>query len=127
MAITINQLNNIHKRAKEIAKLTSLRTSKYPDTKNIFKSDEKEKAFKKRYGKNVKITITYEMDGNLIKEYTLRFQSEKGNHYVITEYLKNDVTDYVLFGYHYNGKVIENKYNRFIDAEIALSDKLAEE
>jgi len=131
MPTNINQLNEkletAHNRAKDIVKLTALRTSKIPDIKNAFKHEEKEKAFELRYGKKVKITVTYEMDGPLIKEYTLRFQSEKNNHYVITEYLKNDITDYVLFGYNNNGRVIENKYNRFVDAEIALSDILAEE
>lgn len=117
----------------ELMGIENIRTSRKPDTKNVFKSEEKEKAFKKRYGKKVNVSVTYDtktdkfesMDD--LSEYTVRFESDKGHHYAITEYLVNGDTDYVIFSYIVNNKNYENKFDRYVDAEITLADRISEE
>lgn len=133
MQMNTNQ-NEIIKKAEQIMSVECLRTSKHPDAKNVFKAEEKEKSFKKRYGRDVKITVTYEgKDGSVLKsfddlkEYTLRFQSAKNAHYAITEYLVNGGTDKVILSYVRNGRLIENSFNRPIDAEITLVDLIGDE
>lgn len=118
----------------QIADMQSLRSSKYPDTKNVFKHEAKEQAFLNRYGKKVATAITYEgKDGaqlrsfNDLLEYTIRYESPKRHHYAITEYLDGGNTKYVLFSYRHNGKNYENRFDRFLDAEVSLADKIAEE
>lgn len=102
-----------------------------PDTKNIFKHEEKEKAFKKRYGKDVNISISYHTHNgkfesmNDIRAIRMMF-TFKNNEYYLTEYFKEADTDYVLFEYTVGSRVIKNKYDRFLDAEVSLVDKIAE-
>jgi hypothetical protein len=107
----------------------AVRTSLIPDARNILKSEYKEEAFLRRYGKKVKLVCSYELnpDGRTFKEVTCVFETEKRQHYSLTEYLANDVTDYVLLCYRRNGRNIENKFNRYIDAEITLADLISEE
>lgn len=108
--------------------LKAVRSSAVADSKNIFKSEEREKAFNKRYGKNVRITISYELDGRNIKELTQQFQSEKNIVYSLTEYFtENQTTDYCLLCCRRNGKNYEYKFDRFLDAEVSLVDIMAEE
>lgn len=108
--------------------LQAIRSSKVPDSKDIFKSKEREKAIKKRYGKDVLITITYELDGKKIKELTQRYQSPKNRVYAITEYFTDaQTTDHCILSCRRNGKNYEYKFDRFLDAEISLIDMIAEE
>lgn len=134
MSINQNSIEEIAKEAEDMLRLEALKTSKHPDSRNIFKHEEKEKAFFKRYGKKVLITVTYEgLEGQKLdsfdhlKEYTLRFQSPKNNHYAITEYLKNGDTEQVILSYRKNGRNIENSFKRHIDAEVTLADLLGDE
>jgi len=115
-------------RIEEFLELSHIRTSKIADAKNIFKSEAKEAAIKLRYGKDVKITITYEMNGKQLKELTLRYQSANNKVYSITEYF-NDVetTEYCILCCRRNGRNFEYKFDRFLDAEVSLIDLIAEE
>lgn len=115
-------------RVESTLELEAIKTSKIPDSKNIFKSEYRESALKKRYGKDVKITISYEMDGNKIKELTQRYQSANNKVYSITEYFTPvETTDYCILSCRRNGRNFEYKYDRFLDAEISLIDMIAEE
>lgn len=108
--------------------ISHVRTSKVADAKNIFKSDEKEKAIMRRYGKNLKITITYEMDGKLLKELTIRYQSDNNKVYSITEYFTpTQTTDYCILCCRRAGRNYEYKYDRFLDAEVTMIDIISEE
>lgn len=132
--ISQNDINTVRIEAENILNIKALRTSKYPDSKNVFKHEEKEIAFKKRYGKAVSITVTYEgKDGSDIKsfddliEYTIRFETSSREHYAITEIMDNGQTKEILFSYRKNGKNYINSYKRYIDAEITLVDFISEE
>jgi hypothetical protein len=108
--------------------ISHVKTSKISDAKNVFKADEKEKAVKNRYGKDVKITVTYELDGNKLKELTLRFQSVNNKVYSITEYFTpTETTDYCILCCRRNGRNFEYRFDRFLDAEVSLIDLIAEE
>lgn len=132
--ISQNDIDTVRIEAENILNIKALRTSKYPDSKNVFKHEEKEIAFKKRYGKAVSITVTYEgKDGSDIKsfddliEYTIRFETSSREHYAITEIMDNGQTKEILFSYRKNGKNYINSYKRYIDAEITLVDFISEE
>lgn len=115
-------------RVENTLEIEALKTSRLPDTKNIFKSEEREKAFKKRYGKDIKVTITYEMNGNKLKELTIRFQSVKNKVYSLTEYFTDiETTDYCILCCRRNGRNFEYRFDRFLDAEISLVDMISEE
>lgn len=126
MQMNINQSDM--DRVEKTLEIQALKTSRLPDTKNIFKSEEREKAFKRRYGKDVKITITYEMNGNKIKELTMRFQSVNNKVYSLTEYFTPvETTEYCLLCCRRNGRNFEYRFDRFLDAEISLVDMISEE
>lgn len=108
--------------------LTAVRSSSVADSKNIFKSEERQKAFNKRYGKDARITISYELNGKNLKELTQQFQSANNKVYSLTEYFtENQTTDYCLLCCRRNGKNYEYKFDRFLDAEVSLVDLIAEE
>lgn len=115
-------------RVETVLEIEAIKTSRIADTKNIFKSEEREKAFKRRYGKDVKITITYEMNGNKLKELTMRFQSVNNKVYSLTEYFTDiETTDYCILCSRRDGRNFEYRFDRFLDAEISLVDMIAEE
>ena len=108
--------------------ISAVRKSSVSDAKNIFKSEERERAFLLRYGKTVRITISYELDGKNIKELTQQFQSPKNKVYSLTEYFKADqTTDYVILSCRRNERNFEYRFDRFLDAEVSLVDIIAEE
>lgn len=126
MQTNINQ-NDLDRVEREL-ELTAIKTSKIADSKNVFKREERQKALKKRYGKNVLITVTFEMNGNKIKELTQRYQSENNKVYSITEYFTDvETTDYCVLSCRRNGRNFEYKFDRFLDAEVSLIDMIAEE
>lgn len=115
-------------RIENILKVEALRTSRLPDTKDIFKSKEREKALKRRYGKEVLITITYDMNGKKIKELTQRYQSPNNKVYAITEYFTDvETTDHCILSCRREGRNFEYRFDRFLDAEVSLIDMIAEE
>lgn len=115
-------------RVETTLEIEAIKTSRIADTKNIFKSEEREKAFKRRYGKDVKITITYEMNGNKLKELTMRFQSVNNKVYSLTEYFTDiETTDHCILCCRRDGRNFEYRFDRFLDAEISLVDMIAEE
>lgn len=115
-------------RVESSLEIEAIKTSRIADTKNIFKSEEREKALKRRYGKDVKITITYEMNGKKIKELTQRYQSPKNKVYAITEYFTDiETTDYCILSCRRNERNFEYKFDKFLDAEVSLIDMIAEE
>lgn len=132
MSTNISQ-NDLSVEAEKILKLSALKSSAKPDVKNVFKHEEKEKAFKKRYGKDVSIIVTYDHPDSELKsfdflsEYTLRFETPKGGHYAVTEYLDHGATRDVILSYRKNGRNFENHFNRFVDAEVTLADLISEE
>lgn len=132
--INQNDIDSVKKEAENILNIKALRISKYPDVKNIFKHEEKEKAFKKRYGKDVNITVTYESKDGIdvrsfddLVEYTMKFETPLRGHYAITEIMDKGQTKEILFSYRKNGKNYINLYKRYIDAEITLVDFMSEE
>jgi hypothetical protein len=115
-------------RVEAIIEASHVKTSRVSDSKNIFKSEGKEEAIKKRYGKDVKITITYDMNGNKLKELTQRYQSVNNKVYSITEYFTEmETTEYCILCCRRNNRNFEYKYDRFLDAEVSLMDLIAEE
>ena len=89
-----------------------------------------EEAFFRRYGKKVNISRTYDLnEDKTFKQVTVRFETPKGNHYVLNEIYKENTndTDYVLLCYTKDDRKFEHKHNRYIDAEISLVDKISEE
>lgn len=126
MPMNINQ-SDID-RVERTLEIEALKTSRLPDTKNIFKSEEREKALLRRYGKSVRIAITYEMNGNRIKELTQRYQSSNNRVYAITEYFtETETTNYCILSCRREGRNFEYKFDRFLDAEVSLIDMIAEE
>ncbi len=108
--------------------ISAVRKSAVSDSKNIFKSEEREKAFARRYGKDVRITISYELDGKNIKELTQQFQDAKNRVYALTEYFtENQTTDYVILSCRRNERNFEYKFDRFLDAEVSMVDIMVEE
>jgi hypothetical protein len=98
------------------------------NSKPIVNCLTKEQAFKARYGKDIHITGTYELNSDgTYKEVTLRIQSAKGNNYVITEYFLNNDTDYVLLCRQHENRNIETRFGRYLDAEVTIADLIAEE
>ena len=125
MQMNIN-LNDI-KRIDEMLEVSSIRNSKIADSKNVFKSEGREAAILRRYGKRVRITITYDMNGNKLKELTQRYQDDNNKVYSITEYFtENEDTDYCVLSCRRNEKNFEYRFNRFLDAEVTLIDMIAE-
>lgn len=107
---------------------SDIKRSPIVDKKNIFKREQLSKAFNKRYGKPVDVQVTYDVtELGTIKEYTLHFISQKGDNYFITEHLVDDITDTVSIKYIRDGKIMENVFKRFVDAEITLADLISEE
>jgi uncharacterized protein (DUF1697 family) len=107
---------------------SDITVSPLKDEKDLFQRNRLETAFKKRYGKPVDIQVTYDLTKDkTIKEYTLHFNAEKNNQYFITEYLVDDITDKVFIKYIRGGEIVENVFNRFVDAEITLADLISEE
>lgn len=131
MQTNINQNNITKEELKDLERnleISAVRSSKIADAKNIFKSEGREEAFARRYGKNVRITISYELDGKNIKELTQQFQSPNNKVYALTEYFKeNQTTDYVILSCRRNERNFEYKFDRFLDAEVSLVDIMAEE
>lgn len=126
MQTNINQ-SDIDRIESEL-QLSAIKTSKISDSKNVFKSEEREKAIRRRYGKDVKLTISYEMNGTKIKELTIRFQSPKNKVYSLTEYFTDiEDTDYCLLCCRRDGRNMEYRFNRYLDAEVSLIDMIAEE
>lgn len=132
--ISQSNIDEVQKEAEDILKIEALKVSKHPDAKDMFRHEDKEKGFKKRYGKEVRIAVTYEgINGadiksfNELKEYTLRFESQKRNHYAITEVMLDGDTSEVWLSYRKDGRNITNRFNRFVDAEITLADLISEE
>ena len=108
--------------------ISAVRKSAVSDARNIFKSEEREKAFLLRYGKNVRINISYELDGKNIKELTQQFQSPKNRVYSLTEYFTtNQTTDFVILSCRRNERNFEYRFDRFLDAEVSMVDIMAEE
>lgn len=132
--ISQNSLDEVQKEAEDILKIKALKVSKHPDSRDLFRHAEKENGFNKRYGKKVRIAVTYEgIEGaelksfNDLKEYTLRFESQNRHHYAITEVLKDGGTSEVWLSYRKDGRNITSRFNRFVDAEITLADLISEE
>jgi len=87
----------------------------------------REQGFEKRYGKKVSLTgDSLISDNNELLDYRLTFKTPKGE-YTIKEHLKDGLTDFVLLQYKKDDREFNHKYNRFIDAEISVADKISEE
>ena len=81
----------------------------------------REKAFLKRYGKTVEINVDHCVVDNILLSYTVLIKGDKD--YKITEYLKDGNTDYV--DVEFDNKI--HRYDRYLDAEIMVVDKMAGE
>lgn len=109
-----------------------MRESKIKDVKDIWNAKERQKAFMKRYGKDVRISVSFDINTEKftsmddVSECTMRFES-KDKQYSITEFLKNGDTEKVILCYMHEGKLRENQFKRYIDAEVTLADKISEE
>ena len=91
------------------------------------RAEAKEKAFKKRYNRDVKIFMTSGVTESGQKWYSLYFNSKKGTEYVMTEFFTKDLdTDYVTLSYKCGDRSIINKFSRFLDGEISVVDKISE-
>lgn len=81
-------------------------------------------AIQKRYGKTVTITGKYDTnDAGAYNWVTLDIISPKGCKYSLTESFNNNLTDKVKLLYP-NGELV---FNRYLDAEVAMIDKISEE
>lgn len=81
-------------------------------------------AIQKRYGKTVTITGKYDVnDSGIYNWVTLDIVSDKGDKYSLTELFKNNATDRVTL-IHPTGELV---FNRYLDAEVAMIDKISEE
>lgn len=81
-------------------------------------------AIYKRYGKQV--TITGKFEANADKTYNwvcMDFISQKGGKYSLIETFNRNATDTVKL-IHPKGELV---YKRYIDAEVAMIDKISEE
>jgi len=86
--------------------------------------DAFEDAIKKRYGKTVTITGKREVNAdNSLRWVSLDVVSSKNRNYQLTEHLEGGLTKSVTL-LHPAG---ENTYTRYLDAEISMVDKIAEE
>lgn len=83
------------------------------------RSEQKEKEFKVRYGKNVEVHIAIE--NNDI--YHVKIKSKKGKDYIITEKMDKGATQYVLV--EYDNKI--RRYDRYIFAELDVADDIGRE
>lgn len=116
------------KKIENDLKISAVRKSAVSDSKNIFKSEDREKAFSRRYGKSVRITISYELDGKNIKELTQQFQDSNNRVYALTEYFTpNQTTDHVILSCRRKERNFEYKFDRFLDAEVSMVDIMVEE
>lgn len=122
--ITKEELENIERDLQ----ISAVRKSAVSDAKDIFKSEAREKAFARRYGKNVRITISYELDGKNIKELTQQFQDDNNRVYSLTEYFTdNQTTDHVILSCRRKERNFEYRFDRFLDAEVSMVDIMVEE
>jgi hypothetical protein len=103
-------------------------TSTNPNRKPMANCQPYIDAIKLRYGKDVQISGTYELnpDGTF-KETTINIESPKGRHYSITEYFTNNNTDYVITSKTIDNRYMEHRFDRYIDAEIQIIDLIAGE
>lgn len=92
---------------------------------NIYRDcSQFERAILARYGKTVTITGKYETnDDNTLRWVSLDIKSSKGRNYQLTEHLEGGLTKSVTL-LHPSG---ENTFGRYLDAEVAMIDKIAEE
>lgn len=93
---------------------------------NYVKDDYKLQAMFKRYcnNKDFECYSCKEKDGNgNFVSASVKIVSRYKKEYILTEYFKDNLTDYVVFK---NGEK-EYKFNRYTDAEISLVDALASE
>jgi len=75
--------------------------------------------FKKRYNRDTTIEVL-----NSEKDITsLKFKSDKGKEYIITEYRVLGATDYVTV--EFGDK--KHRYARYIDAEVFIADLIGDE
>ena len=103
-------------------------TSDNPNKKPMANCRAHEEAILKRYGKVVRIAGTLELNADgTYKETCLNIESANGKHYTITEYFKNNDTDYVVTGKVINGWFLEHIFDRYLDAEIQIIDLISEE
>ena len=92
------------------------------------RDEGKEKAYKKRYNRDVKIYMTRGITEAGQKWYSLYFNSKKGTEYVMTEFFTKDLdTDYVTLSYKHGDRVITNRFSRCLDGEISIVDKISAE
>lgn len=78
-----------------------------------------QKAFKQRYNREVTINIIKEKKDFI----TLSILSPLGKIYTITEHRKEGLTNYVIVSC--DGK--DYRYNRYVDGELHIADKIGEE
>lgn len=104
------------------------------DTKNLFKRESIEDGFRKRYGKNIKVSsVFYEHEGDVFKSMddltvvAMDFISEKGKKYKITEYFNNGMTGKVVLQRTKGDRVINNEFKDFLHCEVTMIDRIAEE
>lgn len=92
---------------------------------NIYRDcSEFEKAILNRYGKAVTITGKYETnEDKTLRWVSLDFISPKGNKYQLTDHIEGGLTKSVTL-VHPSG---ENTFSRYLDAEVSMIDKIAEE
>lgn len=85
-----------------------------------------ELALKKRYGKEVKVDGSKELNSdNTLKWVTLNIKA-KGL-YTITEFLNGNDTEKVIVTYSKNDETKQLTFNRYLDAEVTIMDLIAEE
>ena len=83
-----------------------------------------EEALLKRYGKAVTITGKSDVtEQGIINWVTLDITSSKGAKYSLTDRMKDNLTDTVTL-IHPNGEL---QFKRYLDAEVAMIDKISEE
>jgi len=99
--------------------------SKVYDKDDRFNKEILKESFFKRYGKEVDVQVTYEMDGPQIKEYSIEFITNK--FYSLTEQLENGLTKKVILAYRKDGRDFKHEFDRYLDAEVTLADKISEE
>ena len=83
----------------------------------------KAECFTKRDGKTIKCFVEHNMKDKVLLDYTIKIVSEKGKEYLLTDYLKDGATEKIVLR---RGER-ENVFTRFVDAEIAVADGIAEE
>ena len=90
----------------------------------ILRNESAEQAFRRRYNKNIKCEQGRDLnEDSTIKQATTIITSAKNKKYTLDEFLKDNLTDYVVLSY----DEITRNFKTYLEAEVFVADEIGKE